>query len=726
MAPTASDVIAQGKYLEPGFDPSKLTMPVLLGVLHYHGAAPAGQANKAALVKAFQENIAPNTARLGAERIARQGSQASDEGILDGMTGRQVNRPARKSEATTSTAKRASKEPAKRKRATDTKQLPLYRDELVPLKDDSDDEIVEDSEPEDAFPRARTKAKIKRDSNGRRLSDLVGGALSDDAKGDWSTDNPFQSGPDSSSPARPSSSRKRISAAPRESAATRKSQQLSSPTPPPPAEVAVARPSRRLSAPPRRAPARSPPKPRTPSPEEEEDEQVQQEEAIDELEAADEMDPSFRVEEDDEYNTAVSRRLASGDLVPYKKPVAAPFSTPTSVMLLLLLALSGSMLQYFKYQSAGVGFCEPGSNSNAVLRMREAQRVTATECSRRIAASHRDGENAQIVDDCTPLPLVPLPSATRCTPCPLHATTCTPNGEVTCDNGYLLQPHPLSHVPLLSSLLDGLPGFGPVALPPRCIVDTRRRMRVHNLAKWIEQYLAQRRGKKLCSGQAEADGDAASEAQKWGIPLRELKDVVSARSQQRAAAGNVEEVFSEAMAELARHSLVVYGNSAGEKYVSALQGDIGLACAVRVRARQTWQEWRAAVFALLGTFAGLIYGRSWLAARSRERARVAGLVQMSLDALRTQEFDHHTDPASTRHPYLSPPQLRDWVLQDEHSVSARKRLWSQVEKVVESNANVRANVEETDAGDELRVWRWVGSSGPRAVKYETPHRRPVA
>jgi hypothetical protein len=36
-----------------------------------------------------------------------------------------------------------------------------------------------------------------------------------------------------------------------------------------------------------------------------------------------------------------------------------------------------------------------------------------------------------------------------------------------------------------------------------------------------------------------------------------------------------------------------------------------------------------------------------------------------------------------------------------------------VERVVEGNANVRANLEEVRGGDEMRVWRWVGGSGLR-------------
>jgi hypothetical protein len=98
------------------------------------------------------------------------------------------------------------------------------------------------------------------------------------------------------------------------------------------------------------------------------------------------------------------------------------------------------------------------------------------------------------------------------------------------------------------------------------------------------------------------------------------------------------------------------------------------------------------------------------AARLIEDKRVGELVQVALDTLRNQELAHHTDPASAPAPYLPSHQLRDLVLQDEHSVAARAALWARVERVVEANANVRANLEETAAGDEMRVWRWIGGA----------------
>lgn len=118
---------------------------------------------------------------------------------------------------------------------------------------------------------------------------------------------------------------------------------------------------------------------------------------------------------------------------------------------------------------------------------------------------------------------------------------------------------------------------------------------------------------------------------------------------------------------------------------------------------------------MAGLFALNVLRRS-RAQRQIEAKRVGELVQITLDTLRNQELAHHTDPVTAPQPYLSSLQLRDLILQGEHSISARKRLWDQVERVVESNANVRANLEEVQGGDELRVWRWVGTAG-RSPEY---------
>jgi len=139
-----------------------------------------------------------------------------------------------------------------------------------------------------------------------------------------------------------------------------------------------------------------------------------------------------------------------------------------------------------------------------------------------------------------------------------------------------------------------------------------------------------------------------------------------------------------------------------------------------VKSRELWREWRATVLGTVLVISGLFYGRAKAAQRRKENKRVAELVQIALDTLRNQELAYHVDTVTATQPYLSSLQLRDLILQEEHSVSSRARLWKQVERVVEGNANVRANLEEIAGGDELRVWRWVGNAGRLEVKKEGP------
>jgi Man1-Src1p-C-terminal domain len=150
-------------------------------------------------------------------------------------------------------------------------------------------------------------------------------------------------------------------------------------------------------------------------------------------------------------------------------------------------------------------------------------------------------------------------------------------------------------------------------------------------------------------------------------------------------------------------------------------------CIIAVKSGELWAIWRTTVLgknhksivchkpdpglASVSTIVAILCSLYLLTQRQKEGRRIAGLVQIALDTLRNQEFAHYTDPLNAPQPYLSSIQLRDLVLQGETSVNTRRRLWERVERIVESNANVRANLEEIEGGDETRVWRWVGSTG---------------
>lgn len=104
-------------------------------------------------------------------------------------------------------------------------------------------------------------------------------------------------------------------------------------------------------------------------------------------------------------------------------------------------------------------------------------------------------------------------------------------------------------------------------------------------------------------------------------------------------------------------------------------------------------------------------GRSKVTARAIENRRIRALVKEALETLQAKEAAYYIDSVQTPSPSIASLQLRDLVMQDEHSIPARARVWEQVERVVEGNANVRTNMEVMSNGDEGRVWTWIGSAG---------------
>lgn len=94
MAPlTTAEIIANADYLTDEFDPKSLTVPQLLGVFSHHGIRYSANAKKSQLLDIFQKEIRGNIDDLREQRMALDGSQASDRGITDGLSGRQINDP---------------------------------------------------------------------------------------------------------------------------------------------------------------------------------------------------------------------------------------------------------------------------------------------------------------------------------------------------------------------------------------------------------------------------------------------------------------------------------------------------------------------------------------------------------------------------------------------------------------------------------------------------------
>ncbi|KAI4153074.1 MAG: hypothetical protein LQ340_002529 [Diploschistes diacapsis] len=102
-----------------------------------------------------------------------------------------------------------------------------------------------------------------------------------------------------------------------------------------------------------------------------------------------------------------------------------------------------------------------------------------------------------------------------------------------------------------------------------------------------------------------------------------------------------------------------------------------------------------------------MYVRRYINHLRSDRARIPGLVSMTLDRVATQAALH--GQGSSSEAFVSVSQMRDDVLRDEFSAKRRDRLWKKVQAIVENNANIRANVREGRSGEIGRTWEWIGS-----------------
>ncbi|KAI0374806.1 hypothetical protein BV20DRAFT_960988 [Pilatotrama ljubarskyi] len=823
---TAAQVIAQGDYLQPDFDPSTLTVAQLLGVFGYHNIKYPSQYTKPKLIQLFNEEIKPKAKKYTKERIKRENSQASEDGITDGVTGRPINegrKPARR------TSRRLSKTPAveeqadteasappKRRRSSAEPSLggPSKKRSLKPVEP----VVVEESEPEEVPVVRKVGRPRKTATDAVAQARRVSRPIAEDPESGWEDNNIFQSGAESSSPVRPSPTRTRArkSLAPsRPAPKSRKSMsappQISSPSPPknkgkerevfssvkpPQSKFEPALPPEvfKQSGDVERKPLFRDRfiKPQLSvvhdtneeEPASEEDRRITVAEPTHELPAQSEEEADLAKDDEDldENVLAVSQRIADGGQLIRRDEEGTRSNWFLRALVSALVVSTMPVLYQYKQESSSIGFCDAGSNTNQVLEGLRVHRAAVDSCNQenrttlwplagpdgtssvfspvptasaidiRQDSESTDGSSSA-VELCPAPPLVPYVQPNECTPCPKHAT-CTPS-SVTCENGFILRPHPLlavfpipvthkdsngalqtyerpstisadSDVPhllyaALSYAFDGLPYFGPVAFPPRCVEDPRRKRHIGVLGKAIESILANERGRRLCEGVGAGlpEGDEAIEAQRWGLELEKLREHIKEKTAP-SMLNTLDDTFYEAVQQLMQWGGVFMGEDAtGKRYLAHKTPAMSWECALRVKARDSWSEWRRSILGTALSVFTIVLARHRQARKAVEDERVASLVTVALDCLRNQELAHHTDPVMAPRPYLSSLQLRDLVLQDVHDVGERKRLWSRVERIVEGNANVRTNLEEVEGGDEQRVWRWVGSAG-RTLPPGTP------
>jgi hypothetical protein len=188
------------------------------------------------------------------------------------------------------------------------------------------------------------------------------------------------------------------------------------------------------------------------------------------------------------------------------------------IVVALLVVAGGTSLWTYKADSASLGYCDPGKNTNSVVLQHLQEIQAAEECRAAIVRRANAGLEPDLQAGICRMSLIPR--ATQCTPCPAHAI-CSIH-SITCEPAYIPRPSALSFIPFADAVLDGMPGLGSVALPPRCVADVRRRQNVGKMARAIENKLASVRGDRVCAGVQSTGGDA-QDAAAFGMSVDDIR-----------------------------------------------------------------------------------------------------------------------------------------------------------------------------------------------------------
>jgi len=186
---TSAQVIGLGEYLNPDFDPTSLTVSQLLGVLGFHNINFPSPYTKPRLVQLFNDEIKAKSAKFKKERLKKENSLASDEGITDGLTGHPIG--GRKAPLVRRSSRRLSRvpsqeqetspvrpDPPKRRRSSAQPNLGGPSRKAAPIQP----ALFEESEPEEDGLPVRKIGRSKKTSEAagsqaRRVSQPVCGRV---------------------------------------------------------------------------------------------------------------------------------------------------------------------------------------------------------------------------------------------------------------------------------------------------------------------------------------------------------------------------------------------------------------------------------------------------------------------------------------------------------------------------------------------------------------------
>ena len=369
-------------HLEPGFDPTSLTVPRLRSILLAHSVNYPASAKKSQLVDLFNENVASQARKI---KSASLRVKRSSKGIVDVPSSQSTTTESDEEETmlpppstrTVRSATRArtqeAEEIAPTPRATRHSTAPPER--MTPRQSSSkharitEDTIVEEPERKRAASR-KSRQSVAAPVNRHETDD--GGA--------FSSENVFQSG---SSPPEPTD-RRRTTHSTTEDAKRRRSREVRRRTDEP---KPARRPQMDGAVVPTRRTFEVPVV------------QVQR----DEIEASEEFTP----EEQQELATA----RQAGELVPARRRVARGSKAAPNALAAIFVAILGGLVTLWTQEKFNVGYCGVGQPSTEVAGV----------------------EIPEWADIIRP----------ACESCPAHAI-CNDKLQTTCEPGFLLTRHPLS------------------------------------------------------------------------------------------------------------------------------------------------------------------------------------------------------------------------------------------------------------------------------------------
>jgi hypothetical protein len=285
-------------------------------------------------------------------------------------------------------------------------------------------------------------------------------------------------------------------------------------------------------------------------------------------------------------------------------------------------------------------------------------------------------------------PLLP-----ECEPCPPHAF-CYRNLETSCEQDFVLKPHPLS--------FNGL-----VPLPPACEPDSEKQRRINAVTDKTVDLLRERRAKYEC-GETDAEG---KQVQSPEIAEADLKQAVSSMRRKGMSEQEFEDLWKNSIGEIIAKDEVEQSSDkiSGERILTSTSYvGLSLTCAFRRWLRESFERHLRQLVGVVAFIVLALY--SWVSytiSRDME-VRAKKLASNVFDRLANHAALNYSEPGVYPELGISMTQLRDDILRNEFSSSKRQKLWEKVQKKVEHNSNVRAAVRENQSGDIARMWEWVG------------------